>query len=528
MIKLFNKAIFSVLLLGMAFAAQAAVDVTVGTATGAQGDSITIPVTIAGDALSVGGQFDISFDAAVVSVGAPAIVNAFSMVPSSIATSVPSPGVLRVVISPPIVNPLPPIPDGSFVINFDIDAAAAAGLSPLALSNVQFSDDAAANVPNGTLTDGSVTVSAGPLPGVSIVGTTPAAEPATNGVFTVSRTGSTVGALTVALSAATGSATSGADYTALPVSVIIPDGAADVTIDLIVTDDAAVEGTETVTLDIAADAAYDIVTGSATLDIQDDDALPEVSVTATVAAAAEPATPGEFTFTCTAGNVASVTIGFAITGSATSGTDYAALAPVTVNCPGSAPVPVTVIDDADIEGSESVIVTITADATFTVGAPSSATVNIADDDVAPEVTITANDPNAEERDGTLDNGQFTISCTAGTVASVSVAFGVTGSATPGTDYTAITSPVTVACPGSTVIDVTVLDDGDDNELGETVSINLSAGANYTLGASSGALVSIVGNLTTPKVIPTLGAWALILMALSLMFIAVPMVRTRQS
>jgi len=422
MIKLLNKAMLSLLLLGMAFAAQAA-DITVGTASGAQGDSITIPVTIAGDAVSVGAQFDIAFDPAVVAVGTPPLVNAFSLVPSSIATSVPSPGVLRVVISPPIVNPLPAIPDGSFTINFDIDAAAAAGNSPLALSDVQFSDAAALAVAVGTLTDGSVTVTAGPLPSVSIAGTTPAAEPATNGLFTVSRTGSTAAALTVQLSTATGSATSGTDYAALPTSVVIPVGAADVTVDLTVTDDADVEGTETVILAIAADAAYAIGTASATLDIADDEVAP----------------------------------------------------------------------------------------------------------VDPVVSITATDANAEEASAgpTLDNGQFTIACTGGTGAAVDVVLGVSGSATAGTDYTAITSPVSVTCPGSTTVDVTVLVDGDDAESSETVSVSLTAGAGYDLGASS-ANVVITGDVTGPRVIPTLGAWALILMALSLMFIAVPIVRTRQS
>lgn len=431
MIKLLNKAMLSLLLLGMAFTAQAAPDLTVGSVSGAAGDTVTIPITFATEGTVTGAQFTITYDTTLLSsVGiattAPATNASGSALSGSLSTAAiePAPGTINFVIVDALFGTL--IPDGEVAtLDFTIDGAAPAGAIPLTLSNVQYADAAAGEVVPDASTDGAVTVTvtAGALPSVSIAGTTPAAEPATNGLFTVSRTGSTAAALTVQLSTATGSATSGTDYTALPTSVVIPVGAADVTVDLTVTDDADVEGTETVILAIAADAAYAIGTASATLDIADDEVAP----------------------------------------------------------------------------------------------------------VDPVVSITATDANAEETSAgpTLDNGQFTIACTGGTGAAVDVVLGVSGSATAGTDYTAITSPVSVTCPGSTTVDVTVLVDGDDAESSETVSVSLTAGAGYDLGASS-ANVVITGDVTGPRVIPTLGAWALILMALSLMFIAVPMVRTRQS
>jgi YD repeat-containing protein len=73
----------------------------------------------------------------------------------------------------------------------------------------------------------------------------------------------------------------------------------------------------------------------------------------------------------------------------------------------------------------------------------------------PTVTITATDPNASETGP--DTGTFTVSRTGGTEASLS--YTVSGTATPGADYTALPSTVTILAgnPSATLI-VTPLDD----------------------------------------------------------------------
>jgi thermitase len=226
------------------------------------------------------------------------------------------------------------------------------------------------------------------LPEVTISATDPdASEDATEpGVFTIHRSGPTTGDLVVSY-AVSGSATSGSDYASLGTSVTIPSGADSATVTLRPVDDGIIEGSETVVLTLAAGISYSVGTAkAATVTIHDNDFPPVVTVAATTAAAAEEgATPGTFTFTRTGNMSASLTVKFAVTGSATAPADYAGIG-TSVSIPAgsaSATKTVTPIDDTDVEGDETVIVTLVADPAYDLGASSSATVTIAENDVPP-------------------------------------------------------------------------------------------------------------------------------------------------
>ncbi|HUT12416.1 MAG TPA: tandem-95 repeat protein, partial [Thermoguttaceae bacterium] len=113
----------------------------------------------------------------------------------------------------------------------------------------------------------------GGLPVVSIAATDAAASEAglDPGTFTVSRTGDTGGDLVVYY-ALNGTATAGADYQPLAGSVTIPDGSSSATITITPIDDDLAEGTETVHLMLAPDAAYTIGSPAAdAVTIFDDD-----------------------------------------------------------------------------------------------------------------------------------------------------------------------------------------------------------------------------------------------------------------
>ncbi len=73
---------------------------------------------------------------------------------------------------------------------------------------------------------------------------------------------------------------------------------------------------------------------------------------------------------------------FTLGGTATGGSDYATIgASVTLGAgASSANVAVAPVDDAAVEGSETVVLTLSSGSGCTVGSPSSATVTIADDD----------------------------------------------------------------------------------------------------------------------------------------------------
>ena len=88
-------------------------------------------------------------------------------------------------------------------------------------------------------------------------------------LFTISRTGSTTSALTVPL-AATGSATSGLDYSGFQNSIIIPEGQSSANLPLIVLPDDLAEGAETVQIAALTDASYTLgLNSSATASIAD-------------------------------------------------------------------------------------------------------------------------------------------------------------------------------------------------------------------------------------------------------------------
>lgn len=222
------------------------------------------------------------------------------------------------------------------------------------------------------------------LPTVTVAATdATAGEPGTGegtGTFTFTRTDSTAAALTVNFSVA-GTATSGTDYTALGTTASFVAGSATATKTVSVIDDTVVEGNETVVVTLATGTGYTIGSPSSTMvTIADDDA--EVTVAATDAAAAEPSDPGTFTFTRTGYTIPALTVNFTVGGTATSGTDYTAIGTSVNFVAGlaTATKTVSVIDDTEVEGDETVEVTLAAGVGYTLGLPSSATVTIADDD----------------------------------------------------------------------------------------------------------------------------------------------------
>jgi len=228
-------------------------------------------------------------------------------------------------------------------------------------------------------------------PTVTLAATdTDASEPGSNtGGFTVTRNGSTAASLTVFYTL-NGTAVAGLDYGALSGSVTIPSGAISADIMIIPLDDASAECPETVVATLAANAAYVIgfpYTG--TVNITDND-LPSVSVVALDTAVWEnggsSATLRVTRAGCTTG---ALTVNYSVSGSAVSGSDYSAL-PGSVTIPAGATfanILLAPVDDLVVDGDKTVTVTLVGSATCAVGAPSSASVMILDNEAnhAPQV-----------------------------------------------------------------------------------------------------------------------------------------------
>ena len=282
-------------------------------------------------------------------------------------------------------------------------------------------------------------------------------------------------------------------------TVTIAAGTTSTAIDLNVLNDSLLESNEsvTVTLDTITAGDSDVSIGAAdtaTIVINDDDTA-EVSIVANDPGAAEPGDDGQFTVLLSGISDTDTVVSFSVGGDATSGVDFQPISGTVTIAAGtnSATIDLSVLDDSLIEVDEIVTVTLNAitsgDSDITIAATNSATIQIIDDDSA-EVTITAIDPTAGEPD---NNGQFLISLSGVSTTDTVVNYTVGGTATAGSDYTALSGSVTIAAGSSSaIIDLTVLDD-TLIENAETVTVSLAsltADANITIGAADTATITI--------------------------------------
>lgn len=141
-----------------------------------------------------------------------------------------------------------------------------------------------------------------------------------------------------------------------------------------------------------------------------------------------------------------------------------------------------------MEGSEKVVITLTANAAYRVGAPRTAAVNIVSDE---KVTVTA--ITRTGREAPLTSARFRVTRTGNTAALLTVLYTIAGSATEGSDYRALPRRVTIpAGASSAVIVVNPINDAVV-EGNETVVLTLSPNSTYRLGTPRAATVTIISN-----------------------------------
>jgi hypothetical protein len=223
-----------------------------------------------------------------------------------------------------------------------------------------------------------------------------------------------------------------------------------------------------------------------------DPTKPAISITAGAPAREVGPTTGTFTVRRTGSTAAALTVRYTVGGTATPGSDYSPLSGSVTFPVGSAAatIAVTPVNDTVMEAPETVIVKITADAAYTVGSPGSATLTIESDET---VRISATDPTATEAGRTT--GTMTVTRTGSTAAALAVHYTVAGTATPGSDYVALSGRVVIpAGSATTTVTVTPVDD-EVMERPETVIVRLAPNATYTIGSPSSASVTIHSNET---------------------------------
>lgn len=307
-----------------------------------------------------------------------------------------------------------------------------------------------------------------------------ATEPSDNGTFIFSRTGATTAALNVVV-AWSGAATNGSDYTSQPTTVTIPIGAASTTVTLAPLNDATIEVQEAATVTISSNAAYirDPAEQAATVTIIDDD-VPVVSATALDANASEAGRdPGLVLITRTGATTAPLTVYYGISGRALHGTDYYAL-PGQVTIPigaTSAAVMITPYDDDLGEPDpESVTFNLTTyNNAYQLATAFSATINIADNDDVPIVSVRAGTSPAEP--GTA--GTFIIRSIGSATGNITINYTLSGTATAGSDYTAPSGSVTLSAASANEVTVNIPTLNDAVlEPTETIIMSITPGATY--------------------------------------------------
>lgn len=313
----------------------------------------------------------------------------------------------------------------------------------------------------------------------------------------VTLTAPAVATTTVEYAVSGGSATSPADFT-LPAGTVTFDvGESVKVIPVNLADDSLIESTETIT--IALSSPVGALSGSLTshtLSIEDED-RPVVTVTTGGTAPVESGGNGLFTVTRVGSLEGNLIVNFLVTGTASSGTDYQAIGTSLVIPDGeaSATLTVTPVQDSLNEGNETIILTLSGNAAYTLGSPAAATMTLIDDDRS-TVTIVATDPQAGETAG--DSGLFTVTRTAPTTGALTVNLTRTGDATNATDYTSIATTLSfTAGQVSRTIAVTALED-TITEGNEVVTLAIAAGS-YHIGDPAFANVTIIDNDIPPTV-----------------------------
>ncbi|AVS92808.1 Ig domain-containing protein,Calx-beta domain-containing protein [Paracidovorax avenae] len=312
-------------------------------------------------------------------------------------------------------------------------------------------------------------------------------------VYTVTLSQANSSATTVNLTRS-GTATSGTDYTGAVTSVVVPANATSASFSVTPVADTTVEPDETVIFQVANGSGYSIGNpSSATATIVNDD-YPSASIAVSPASVAEDGNANlVYTVNLSQPSPSALSIGFSVGGTATSGTDYAAVNSPLVIAAGQTSGTITVnpTPDTTVEPDETVVIILNAGSGYTVGSPSSATGTILNDD---QPALSVNDVSQNEGNSGTTNFTFTVSLSqpAGTGG---VSFNIAtadGTATAGTDYIASSVTGLTIPAGSSSATFTVQVVGDTlNEPNETFFVNVTnvSGATVADGQGQGTIVN---------------------------------------
>jgi len=325
----------------------------------------------------------------------------------------------------------------------------------------------------------------------------------------VVRTGPTTGTLMVDVTGVSGTATANTDFTVTPGTLIFGPGITKLNVTVAAPEDAAAEGAEQATLQLANPVNASLgALKTATLTIQDNESAGVIQFAAAALSAVEGRT-ARVTVTRTGTNlVGGVTVGWSKTGgTATSGADFSPTSGVLTFGAGvtSQSFDIVTVDDADAEGTETVVLSLGLPSSgATLGTPSALTLLIVDTEQSVafrSITFSVGEtvPQAVISVIRLGVPEGTAMVTAATVTASTAPVAV-----PGLDYTTVPPTVLTFGPGEILktFSVPILTANALTRSGNRlVGLKLSSPTGVVLGAADTATLTILDfrpDLSSPR------------------------------
>lgn len=321
------------------------------------------------------------------------------------------------------------------------------------------------------------------------------------GLFTISRSGEMTTSLTVDYSV-NGRAVMGTDYRRLDGRAVIPAGSTSITVEIVPFDDGLDEGTQDVILQLRTAQNYVIGgTGTGTVTIADNDAS-QVYVELNTGTGVEPASGSAngpvFQITRPASGSA-ITVNYSITGTATSGSDFTAL-PGTISFAAgdtSRTIIVSMLADALTENAESVTLNLQPGTGYTLmqSQLSSMTAWIFDGDqqvVDVNVADSSSLLTTHLTETTSAGEDFLISRRVSSASALTVNYTISGTATSGADFTALSGTAVIPANATSVL-VTLIPVNDTLPEGvESIIMTLTPNPG-TYGVRFGSATMLLGD-----------------------------------
>lgn len=292
----------------------------------------------------------------------------------------------------------------------------------------------------------------------------------------------------------------GTDFTLGFGSFVFAPGETTKNISIDIADDLITEGSETIVVSLSEPFNASIGTTTHTFTITDDEPVPQIFFASASGSGSEEVTPTSITVNQSDSFSATTTVGYRVAGGTAvgGGVDYTLVAGTLTFSPfqTTKTFDVGIVNDSLYENGETVILELYNATSANVGATSTYTYTITNNDTAPTVSFNlANSSNSE-----ASSALIAVSLSVASAVTSTVDYTVTGgTATTGADFTLEAGPLTFL-PGETSknISVSIVNDVVF-ETNETVIITLSDLVDLTIGARPSHTLTITNNDSAPNV-----------------------------